>query len=174
MRKVFMKAFIPQITKISDRKVVTVTSHGDPNTVMEPFMKALYGAVYWAKMKVYKPKGIKMELGKLSAFWPDAHLKPKSEWTGIWGVPVPDYVTKKDITQKDPKIPVKVEVWKGGVCAEILHLGAYSEEGPTIQKLHEFVKKSGYALVGPHEEEYLTKPDSKIVKTVIRYQINKI
>lgn len=167
-----MKAFIPQITKILDRKVVTVTSHGDPSVVMEPYMKALYGAAYHAKMKVYKPKGVKMELGKLSAFWPDAHLKPKSEWTGIWGVPVPDYVTEKDITQKDPKIPAKVEVWKGGECAEVLYIGEYAGEGPTIQKLHNFIKESGFEIAGDHEEEYLSKPGPK-AKTIIRYLVKK-
>lgn len=136
-------------------------------------MKALYGAAYWAKMKIYKPKGVKMELGKLSAFWPNAHLKPKSGWKGIWGVPVPDYVTEKDIIQKDPKIKVSVETWKGGECAEILHIGAYTEEAPTIKKLHDFVKTSGYELAGPHEEQYLTKPDSRVVKTIIRYLVKK-
>lgn len=168
-----MRAFTPQISKIGDRKIITVTSVGDPNKVMEPYMKALYGAAYYAKMKVYKPKGVKMELGKLCAFWPDAHLKPKSEWTGIWGVEVPDYVSEKDIVQKDPKIPVKVEVWKGGECAEILHLGSYAEEGPTIQKLHDFIASEGYKIAGDHEEEYLTKPDAKVVKTIIRNIIKK-
>lgn len=167
-----MKPFTPQITKIADRKVVTVTSIGDPNMVMEPYMKALYGAVYSAKMGIYKPKGIKMELGKLTAFWPDAHLKPKSEWTGIWGVPVPDYVKQKDITQKDPNIKAKVEVWKGGDCAEVLYIGPYADEGPTIQKLHDFIKESGYKMTGMHEEEYLTRPCPK-AKTIIRYLVKK-
>jgi len=167
-----MKPFVPQISSIKDRKVVTVTSYGDPNKVMESFMKALYGAVYSAKMGVYRPKGIKMELGKLSAFWPDAHLKPKNQWTGIWGVPVPDYVKKEDITQKDPNIRAKVETWKGGECAEVLFVGTYADEGPTIQKLHEFIKESGYEITGPHEEEYLTKPGPK-AKTIIRYLVRK-
>ncbi|MFA5926590.1 MAG: GyrI-like domain-containing protein [Patescibacteria group bacterium] len=167
-----MKPFTPQISKIEDRKVVTVTSVGDPNVVMEPYMKALYGAVYYAKMKVYKPKGIKMELGKLTAFWPDAHLKSKSEWTGIWGVPVPDYVTEKDITQKDPKILAKVDVWRGGECAEVLYIGTYADEGPTIQALHDFITASGYEIAGQHEEEYLTKPGPK-AKTIIRYLVKK-
>ncbi len=74
-----MKAFMPELVKLLDRNMVTVTSYGDPNMVMEPYMKALYGGVYSAKMGVYKPLGIKMELGKLTAMWPDAHLKPKSE-----------------------------------------------------------------------------------------------
>ena len=88
-------------------------------------------------------------------------------------MPVPDFVTAKDIIQKDPKIKVKVDVWKGGQCAEILHLGPYTEEEPTIKILHEFVKKEGYKLTGTHEEEYLTRPDAKIVKTIIRYLVKK-
>ena len=131
-------------------------------------MKALFGAAYWAKMKVYKPKGVKMELGKLAARWPDAHLKPKDKWTAIWGLGIPDYVTVKDITQKDPKITVKIDTWRGGEYAEVLHLGPYADEGPTVEMLHEFVKKEGYKLAGPHEEEYLTMPNAKNQKTIVR------
>ena len=167
-----MKTFIPQISKLPKRKVISVTSVGDPNRV-EPFMKALYGAAYYAKMKVYKPRGIKMELGKLSAHWPDAHLKPKDKWTGVWGVAVPDYVSKKDIIQKDKNILVSIDVWKGGTYAEILHLGTYAEEAPTIQKLHDFIEEQGYKIAGDHEEEYLTRPGSKNQKTIIRYLISK-
>lgn len=169
-----MKAFFPVISNLPPRKVVSVTSHGDPNKVMDRYMKALYGAAYYAKMKVYKPKGIKMPLGKLAARWPDAHLKPKDEWTGIWGVEVPDYVTENDLEQKDPEIKVTLETWKGGEYAEILHLGPYSEEGPTIEKLHSFIKDSGYTIAGDHEEEYLSMPGVKNQKTVIRYLVKKI
>lgn len=168
-----MRPFTPVITKLPDRKMISVTSVGDPNNVMESYMKALYGAAYWAKMKVYKPKNIIMPLGKLAARWPDAHLKSKDQWTGVWGVAVPDYVTEKDLIQKDPKIKVIVDVWKGGEYAEILHLGKYTEEGPTVQRLHDCIKESGYELAGPHEEEYLTKPDAKNMKTVIRYLVKK-
>ncbi len=168
-----MKALESHIAKILDRKVISVTSHGDPNVVMEPYMKALYRAAYGAKMGVYKPKGIKLELGKLTARWPDAHLKPKDQWTGIWGVPVPDYVKQADLPQKDPKIKVNLETWPGGEYAEVLYLGAYADEGPTIEKLHQFAKDAGYKIVGPHEEEYLTRPGVKEQKTVIRTLIER-
>jgi len=168
-----MKAFEPQISILPDRKVISVTSIGDPNVVMETYMKALYGAAYWVKMKVYKPKGVKLELGKLVARWPDAHIKPKNEWTGIWGVTVPEFVTEADLVQKDPEIPVTIEVWEGGEYAEVLHLGSYAEEGPTVQALHDFIENSGYGIKGMHEEEYLTKPDSKNQKTIIRYLVDK-
>ena len=166
-----MKAFTPVLTKLPDRKVLTVTSVGDPNKVSEPFMKALYGAAYSAKMGVYKPKGIKMELGKLSARWPNAHLKPRDQWIGVWGIVVPDYVKEADLTQKDPKIIAKIDMWKGGTYAKILHLGPYSEEGPTVQKIHDFIKESGHRIAGDHEEEYLTMPGVKNQKTIIRYLV---
>jgi hypothetical protein len=169
-----MKAFVPELTTLPDRKMVTVTSFGNPNKVMEPYMKALYGGAYSAKMGVFKPQGIKMELGKLTAMWPDAHLKPKEEWKGVWGVPVPEYVNLKDITQKDPNIPVGLEVWPGGTYAQILHLCGYAEEAPTIKILHDFIEAQGIAMkdvIGLHEEEYLTSPEAKVVKTIIRYRI---
>ncbi|MBM2850090.1 MAG: hypothetical protein HW418_3032, partial [Anaerolineales bacterium] len=56
---------------------------------------------------------------------------------------------------------------------EILHIGPYSEEGPTIQRLHEFIAASGYEIAGVHEEEYLTTPKAKVQKTIIRYPVKK-
>lgn len=169
-----MKAFVPEFTKVEPFKVLTVTSVGDPNKVMEKYMKALYGTAYGTKMKVFKPKGIKMELGKLIGRWPDAHIKPKDEWTGIWALPVPDYVTEKDLLQKDPEIRIKLEKWDYKDVAQILHLGPYSEEGPTVEKLHNFIEENGYEIDGSsHEEVYLTMPNVKNQKTIIRYKIKK-
>lgn len=136
-------------------------------------MKALYGAAYWAKMAIYKPKGVKLELGKLTARWPDAHLKPKNQWTGIWGVPVPEYVKASDIVQKNPDIKVTLDTWKGGEYAEVLYVGAYADEGPTIESLHKYAQEQGYKLAGTHEEEYLTRPGAKVQKTMIRILVEK-
>lgn len=168
-----MKAFVPIFSEKPARKMLTITSFGDPNH-SEKWMKALFGTAYSTKMKVYKPVGKIMTLGKLTAEWPDAHLKPKNEWTGHWAIEVPDWVKEEDLIQKDPDLPVNLEIWPEGKYAEILHLGAYTEEGPTIQILHKFIEKNGYKLAdipGVHEEEYLTKPDSKVVKTIIRYRV---
>lgn len=168
-----MKANIPEITKTKSIKVLTVTTHGDPNTATVPSMKALYGTAYGLKMKVYKPKGVVMELGHLIGRWPDAHLKPKSEWTGIWGLPVPDFVKEEDVIQKDPNIEVKLETWEYDTVAQVLHLGEYTAETENIQKLHVFITEQGYKIAGPHEEIYLTRPTAKVKKTIIRYPITK-
>jgi hypothetical protein len=169
-----MKAFIPELVNLDDRKMLTITSVGDPNIVGKDIFPILYGTAYGTKFKTFKPKGIKMELGKLCALWPDAHTKPKNQWTGIWAVPVPDFVTESDIIQKDHNQPVKLVVWPGGTYAQILHKGKYTDEAPTIKKLHEFIESNGIKIakvIGAHEEEYLTSPDSKEIKTIIRYRI---
>ena len=162
-----MKAFIPELIDLPDRKVLTITSIGDPNFVNENVFSSLYGTAFGTRFKIYKPKGLEVKFGKLTALWPDAHLIPKDKWTGIWAIPVPDFYENKDLVQKDPGNPVQIEIWKGGIYAQILHLGSYSEEEPTIIKLHEFIEKQGIKMKdipGIHEEEYLTSPDAKVVK----------
>lgn len=169
-----MKALVPELIEIPNRKILTITSIGDPNIVGESIFEPLYGTAYSTKFKTFKPKGLKMELGKLVALWPDAHLKPKNKWTGIWAIPVPDYVTKSDLVQKDVKKPVKLDILQGGTYAQILHIGPYIEEGPAVEKLHRFIESQGIAMSdipGKHEEEYLTSPKAKVMKTIIRYRI---
>ncbi|MFC1952678.1 GyrI-like domain-containing protein [Chloroflexota bacterium] len=59
------------------------------------------------------------------------------------------------------------------MVAQILHLGSYSQEEDSINRLHSFIEESGYQIAGYHEEEYLTQPSAKVVKTIIRYEIKK-
>ncbi|MFH0768533.1 MAG: GyrI-like domain-containing protein, partial [Chloroflexota bacterium] len=70
-------------------------------------------------------------------------------------------------------INVKLETWDYGTVAQILHLGSYDQEQPNIERLHKFIEESGYEIAGMHEEEYLTRPDSKFPKTIIRYPVKK-
>jgi hypothetical protein len=166
-----MKAFIPEITSIKQRNVLTVVTLGDPNKVTEKYMKALFGTAYNTKMKFFKPKGVKMDIGPLSAFWPDAHLKKREEWTGIWNLEVPSYVRQTDLLQKDASIKIKLEKLKSGKVAQVLHIGPFSEEGATVKKLHNYIQNMGLEIIGDHEEVYLTKPGSKNQKTTIRYLV---
>ena len=168
-----MKPLVPEIINLKPRKALSVITLGDPNKVAAPFMKALYGTAYGTKMKVFKPKGIVMTLGPLSAFWPDANIKPKDEWTGIWNLEVSPFVKTSDLLQKDKDIEIKLEELKSGKAAQVLFLGKYSNEGPTIEKLHQFIREQGYKIAGNHEEVYLTRPDAKEPKTIIRYLVEK-
>ncbi len=161
----------PQILEMAAQKMAVVRGQGTPDEVFSKVMPALYGSVYTLKFDL-KKKGLPtFKVTGLCARYPDAHLKPKEEWTHILGLPVPEDTTS--LPQKLPDIKVKVEDWQYGTVAQILHLGPYDQEGPTIERLVKFIEESGYEIAGVHEEEYLTTPDAKVIKTLIRYPVRK-
>jgi len=161
----------PQILEMPPQKMAVVYAKGAPDKVFPEFMPALYGSVYTLKFDL-KKKGLPtFKVSGLRARYPDAHLVPKEEWTHIIALPIPEDTTS--LPQKVPGIEVKIETWDYGTVAQILHLGAYSQAQPTAELLQQFIEDSGYQIAGVHEEEYLTTPDAKVPKTIIRYPVKK-
>ena len=160
----------PRLVTLPTMTMAVVTTHGDPNVVGPTAMKALYGAVYKLRFAL-KKQDTELKVGPLRARWPDAHLGPRSEWTGIWGLPLPDGTSA--VEPKEPGIPVGVEVWEYGETAEILHTGPFSEETPTTERPHRFIAEQGYEIAGLHEEEYLTRLDAPRQRTIIRYPVRR-
>ena len=161
----------PQILEMATQKMAVVHAKGAPDKVFPEFMPALYGSVYTLKFDL-KKKGLPtFKVSGLRARYPDAHLVPKEEWTIITGLPIPEDTTS--LPQKVPNIEVKTEQWQYGTVAQILHLGPYDQEYATVERLHQFIADNGYEIAGVHEEEYLTSPDAKVLKTIIRYPIKK-
>jgi len=162
----------PVILEMPAQKMAALKGVGAPDKVFADIMPALYGSVYTLKFARKKQGGLPdFKVGSLRARYPDAHLKPKDKWTIIAGLPIPEDVTT--LPQKIPGIEVKIETWQYGTVGQILHIGSYAEETPTIERLIQFIKDNGYEVAGAHEEEYLTKPDAKVVKTIIRYPVRK-
>jgi len=161
----------PKILEMSPQKMAVVTSKGTPDEVFSKLMPALYGSVYTLKFDLKKKGLTTFKVSGLRARYPDAHLKPKEEWTHIIGLPVPEDTAS--LPQKVADVEVKLETWQYGTVAQILHLGAYNQEEPNIERLMKFIEESGYKIAGDHEEEYLTSPDAKVPKTIIRYVVKK-
>ncbi|MBF4482092.1 MAG: GyrI-like domain-containing protein [Dehalococcoides mccartyi] len=161
----------PVITDMPAQKMAVVRGKGAPDQVFSKVFPALFGSVYTLKFDLVK-KGL--ESFKVScprARYPDADLVPKGEWIIIAGIPVPENTTS--LPQKEPGTEVKLETWEYGTVAQILHLGSYDREMETVKRLQDFIAENGYEITGPHEEEYQSKPDAKVLKTLIRYQIKK-
>jgi hypothetical protein len=161
----------PQILEMPPQKMAVVYGKGTPEKVFAELMPALYGSVYTLKFDL-KKKGLPtFKVSGLRARYPDAHLLPMEQWTHIIGLPIPEETTS--LPQKAPGVQVKIETWQYGTVAQILHLGGYDQEQPTIERLHRFIEENGYEIAGAHEEEYLTTPDAKVPKTIIRYVVKK-
>jgi hypothetical protein len=69
---------------------------------------------------------------------------------------------------------VRLETLEEGLAAQILYLGPYAEEQPTIERLHAFIEESGLVKRGKHHEIYLSDPNRTAperLKTVIRQPV---
>ncbi|MFQ5793639.1 MAG: GyrI-like domain-containing protein, partial [Candidatus Bipolaricaulia bacterium] len=69
---------------------------------------------------------------------------------------------------------IRFEAFHEGLSAQIMHIGPYSAEGPTVEKLHSFIKENGYELRGKHHEVYLSDPRRAApekMRTVIRQPV---
>ncbi len=161
----------PVIIEMPPQKMAVVIGKGAPDKVFPELMPALYGSVYTLKFDLKKQGKETFRVTGLRTRYPDAHLEPKEAWTMIIGLPVPD--DTDSLPQKVAGVEVKLETWEYGIVAQILHIGPYSEETPTINRLHAFIQEQGYEIAGFHEEEYLTSPDAKVIKTIIRYPVRK-
>lgn len=161
----------PQILEMPPQKMAVVSAKGAPDKVFPELMPALYSSVYTLKFDL-KKKGLPtFKVSGLRARYPDAHLVPKEEWTHIIALPIPEDTAS--LPQKVAGTEVRIETWDYGTVAQILHLGTYDQEQSTVERLQKFIADSGYEVAGMHEEEYLTSPDAKVPKTLIRYQIKK-
>lgn len=168
-----MKPFVPEIAELPAQTMAVVHTVGDPTDAGSEALPALYGAVYPLRFAL-KKQGIEYRIETARARWfggADWASLPRERWEAAWAIPVPDGTT--EVVQKDPKTPVTIETWEYGRVAQVLYVGSYAEETPTIEELHGFIEREGYEIAGPHEEEYRSSPEAKDPKTVIRYQVRE-
>jgi hypothetical protein len=74
-------------------------------------------------------------------------------------------------------VNVRLEPYSEGLSVQIMYVGPYADEGPTIQKLHAVARERGCELRGKHHEIYLGDPRKskpERLKTVVRQPIHKI
>lgn len=78
-------------------------------------------------------------------------------------------VKKKKNPAALPKL--RFETYSEGKAAQIMHIGPFSEEGPSVEKVHQFIEARGLKLTGKHHEIYLSdirRGDPARWKTIIR------
>jgi len=162
----------PKISTVPDQKMIVVEAKGDPNVIGEKAFALLF-ELYFKMKETLKGPG----QAAPRARWPLAFDTPKTEWVGLYAMPVPETVTELPQHEAKPELKVSLTTWEYGQVAEILHVGPYDREQPTVARLMEFIKAQGYEVVGDHEEEYLKGPtmffkgDPQKYVTIIRYRV---
>jgi hypothetical protein len=151
---------------------------------------AIFPVVYTIKFRL-KAEGIVMPIMPLEALWMTADdgsfdvAVPAAEWRWRVVMIVSDDVTPAVFDDAVAQVRSKkggsehldrlrFERWTEGRCAQVMHIGPYSEEGPTIEGLHAFIAAQGCRRRGSHHEIYLGDPrraDPSKLKTVVRQPI---
>ena len=149
-------------------------------------IEALFGVSYTLKFMVKKSTGIDFSVMPLEGlWWVDDMTKfssdRKDEWKWTAMIMQPKYVTANDVklaieqVKKKKNLPalpkVRFENFKEGTAAQIMYVGPFSAEGPTIAKIHAYIQNSGHELSGKHHEIYLNNPATTApekLKTILR------
>ncbi|MGB7317119.1 MAG: GyrI-like domain-containing protein [Planktotalea sp.] len=110
----------------------------------------------------------------------------RDEWLWTLMIMQPDWITadmfaqalEKAVEKKGPQPPsLRFESFAEGLSVQILHIGPYSDEGPTLARLHnEYMPEHGLTWNGKHHEIYLSDPRRAApekLKTVLRQPVKR-
>jgi hypothetical protein len=193
LRKQLKHLYQPSATRVTEVQVpaftfLMVDGQGDPNVApaYAQAVEALFSVSYTAKFMVKKqPGGQDYAVMPLEGLWWADDLGAfrsgdRASWRWTLMILQPDFVPgpvlRTAITQAGekknlPALPrLRIGQFEEGHCAQILHKGPFSEEGPAIERLHAYIEARS-RLRGRHHEIYLTdirRADPSRWKTVLR------
>ena len=184
-----------EVVDVPPMNFLMIDGHGDPNTAQEyqDAVEALYAVAYALKFMSKKQKGMDYVVPPLEGLWWVENMEEfstddKSAWDWTMMVMQPESVTQEmfeaalEQVEKKKNLPalpkLRLETYHEGLAVQILHIGSYDDEGPTIAKMHqEFMPENGYEPAGKHHEIYLSDPRKvapEKLKTVLRQPVRKI
>ncbi|UCD27242.1 MAG: GyrI-like domain-containing protein [Candidatus Bathyarchaeota archaeon] len=198
MMKIDFKRELKPLYNPSSKKVVIVDvpkmsflmvdGAGDPNNAKEykDAVEVLFAVSYALKFMIKKRTAMDYRVLPLEGLWwtddmTQFSVENKDIWKWTSMIMQPEYVTEDLVgkaleqVEKKKNLSALSEIRYGsfheGLSAQIMHIGPYSDEGPTIDKLHDFIRETGHELCGKHHEIYLSDPRRSApekMKTVIR------
>lgn len=163
-----------EMVEVPEWHFLMVDGEGNPNTSRSfgDAVEALYSLSYALKFKVKKSElGIDYGVLPLEGLWwaddmAAFSVDDKEAWKWTVMIMQPEFIsgemvgeaTEQVKARKNPTaLPlVRFESYLEGKAAQILHIGPFSEEGPTIEKVHAFIEANGHQRRGKHHEIYLS------------------
>ncbi len=180
------------IVEVPEMQFVSIDGHGNPNTDQryQDALEALFAVAYKIKFISKKRLAKDYTVPPLEGLWWAENMDvftaspDKSQWDWTMMIMTPDWITRAVFDDavsrvRSGKNPAALDLvhwgkYCEGLAAQIMYIGAYTDEGPTIQALHEYITRQGYLLDGKHHEIYLGDPRRSApekLKTVIRQPI---
>jgi hypothetical protein len=186
---------MPELVRVPGLSFAMVDGTADP-TGSDEFSSAigaLYGISYTLRFGVKRERGVVYRVGPLEALWwaddmADFRQGARDRWHWTAMIVQPALVTdgmfddaRAEVARKrGPSSALehaRLERLDEGLAGQVLHVGPYSAEGPTIDRLHAFIHDSGLTFDGRrerHHEIYLGDPRRSApekLRTIVRQPV---
>jgi hypothetical protein len=184
------------VVDVPPMQFLMVDGTGDPNTAQayQDAVEALYAVSYklkFASKRVMERDYVVPPLEGL--WWADdmaffTSQRDKSAWSWTMMIMQPAWITTEmfdtavETAARGKHLPslsrVRLETYHEGLSVQILHVGSYDDEAPTLHRLHyDYLPAEGYEPAGKHHEIYLSDPRRvapEKLKTVLRQPVSRV
>ena len=199
LKKHYRELYLPSarecaVVDVPELQFLMIDGHGDPNTSDEyrQALEALYGMSYTLKFLSKQTEEIDYVVMALEGLWwtddmADFSEDDKSAWSWTSMIMQPGHLSKSHFedaadqlrAKKNPTAldKMRFESFHEGPSVQIMHIGPYSEEAPTISRLHQYAVDNGYRIRDKHHEIYLSDPRRAApekLRTVIRQPVEPV
>lgn len=159
-------------------------------TVMDKYD---YGVAYSLKFASKNTLGRDFVVGPLEGLWraddPAAFLtRRKDSWEWTMMISQPDWITEALVRaavdtvakkkQNDALRELRLLTLTEGTCVQILHIGSYDDEAPTLDRLHNgYLPDNGLTFNGDHHEIYLSdarRTAPAKLRTILRQPVRTV
>jgi hypothetical protein len=184
------------LVEVPAMQFVMLDGQGDPNTnpTYQTAVETLYAVAYTLKFMSKQQLTQDYTVPPLEGLWWADDMESftgqpdKNQWQWTMLIMQPDWITPEMFAEatavthkKKPLLPVdrlRLERYHEGLSAQIMHIGSYDDEGPTLHQLHhEFMPENGLIFNGHHHEIYLSDPRRVApdkLKTVLRQPVRRL
>lgn len=181
----------PSLVDVPPMNCFAVDGQGAPGAqAFQEAIEALYGASYTLKFMLKKRKGFpEYAVMPLEGLWCADDVtafvegrKDECKWTLL--IVQPDFITRELFDEAVAELKAKkdspaiaklrFDTLREGQSVQIMHVGPYAAEKPTIERLHAYMKEKGCTFNGPHHEVYMNDPRRTApekLKTIIRQPV---
>jgi hypothetical protein len=187
-------AKVPSLVDVPPLRFLMLDGTGDiSGPTYQDAVKTLYGLAYPVKFEAKKRLDLTYAVMPLQGlYWdperPDARSLPTDVHSLAWRLMImlPDPVPAEFVDEVREKVAskkslarldeVRVQTFSEGTSVQMLHVGPYADEKPTIDKMLSLASERGYQVTGKHHEIYLNDPQKTApekLKTILRYGVRR-
>jgi hypothetical protein len=183
------------LVDVPPMQFLMIDGQGDPNTAAEysDALESLYPLAYTLKFMSKRELDRDYAVPPLEGLWWAADMEvftvraDRDAWQWTMMMMTPEWITQEQFEwavaevrrKKNPAAldKMRLETFHEGLSVQIMHIGPYSAEGPTIARLHgEFLPQNGLVETGKHHEIYLGDPRRSApekLKTILRQPVRR-